>query len=222
MKMIRIKRAITTILASCCLFFAFSQSVLAKPPNKPAPSTSSPVIHSVTVDYTTSTIEVAGTGLDAVTEVLLGGVDVSGTVTASPTSLTLDLGSASVSPVLESGSYSLTIDGNSFSVYFSSAIFVNTGAACPCASTWNAFRDGTAGFPPFGGLDPYSVTDTGDVVEVTFIDPSFTYMWILNTTYNSGTKQCDMPLDGQPYGLPLPVTIEEHAACSEYLRLLIP
>ena len=228
MKMIRIKRAITTILASCCLFFAFSQSALAKPPNKPAPSTSSPVIHSVTVDYTTSTIEVAGTGLDAVTEVLLGGVDVSGTVTASPTSLTLDLGSASVSPVLESGNYSLMIDGNSFSVYFSSAIFVDVGAICPCQATWEYFsadNNGTYSIG-FGGLTPASAYDDGSTVQLVFTDTDgfLTYIWILNSSYTDETKQCDMPQDGNLYDppFPKPVTAEEHAACSEYLRSLIP
>ena len=219
----RTKQAITTLLA-CCLFFAFSQSALAKPGgNKPTTSSPTVVINTVTVDYTTNTIEVSGSGLDAVSEVLLGGVDVFGTVgTSTPNSLTLNLGNETVSPVPESGNYSLTINGNAFSVYFSSAIFVGTGTTCPCEETWELFRYGNAGFPAFDGLAPYSVTDNGDLVEVTFIDPSFTYMWILNTTYTSSIKQCDMPLDGQPYGLPVSVDAAEHVACSDYLRSLVP
>ena len=116
----------------------------------------------------------------------------------------------------------MSIDGSAFSVYFSSAIFVGTGATCPCAATWDLFRYGNAGFPPFDGLEPYSVKDTGDLVEVTFIDPSFEWMWIVNTTYTSSTQQCDMPLDGIAYGLPEPVDAAQHTACAEYLRSLIP
>jgi hypothetical protein len=214
------KQAITTLLA-CCLLFVFSQSALAKPGgNKPTTSSPAVVINTVTVNYTTNTVQVTGSGLDTVSEVLLGGVDVFGTISATtPNSLTLNLGTARTSPVTESGNYSLSIDGSAFSVYFSAAIFVGTGAPCPCEATWESFRKGEAGFPPFDGLAPYSVTDTGDLVEVIFID-SMLNIWILNTTYTSSTKQCDMPVDGQPYGLPSTVNEAEHAACSQYLRLL--
>jgi hypothetical protein len=224
----RTKQAITTLLA-CCLFFAFSQSALAKPGgNKPTTSSPAVVINAVTVDYTTNIVEVTGGGLDAVSEVLLGGIDVSGTISAStPNSLTLNLGTATTSPVPEAGNYSLSIDGSSFSVYFSSAIFVDVGATCPCQATWEFFSTPNSIYSTgFGGLTPSSSYDDGSTIQLVFSDTDglLTYIWILNSTYTADSKQCDMPTDGDLYDppFPKPVTAEEHAACSEYLRSLIP
>jgi hypothetical protein len=225
MKSDKIKQAVITLLACCCVFFAFSHSLLAKP-NKPTPSSPPVVINAVNVDYTANTVEVTGSGLDTVSEVLLGGVNVSGTISNSTSnSLTLDLGNATVSPVMQSGNYSLIIDGNTFSVYFSSAIFVDVGATCPCQATWDYFRTANADYPiGFNGLTPYSAYDDGSTVQLIFQDTysGLTYMWILNSTYTAESKQCDMPVDGGQYGLPMTIDEAQHAACSEYLRDLVP
>jgi hypothetical protein len=224
----RTKQAITTLLA-CCLFFIFSQSALAKPGgNKPTTSSPAVVINTVAVDYTTNTVEVTGSGLDAVSEILLGGIDVSGAIsTSTPNSLTLNLGNVTPSPVTESGNYSLSIDGSAFSVYFSAAIFVDVGATCPCQATWEYFSTSN-GFYPIGfeGLTPSSAYDDGSTIQLVFSDTDgfLTYFWILNSTYTADSKQCDMPQDGDLYDSPFPkpVTAVEHAACAEYLRSLIP
>ena len=225
----KIKQAITTLLACSCLLFAFSQRALAKPGgNKPTTSSPAVVINAVTVDYATNTVEVTGSGLDAVSEVLLGGIDVSGTITATTTnSLTINLSSETVSPIPESGNYSLSIDGNIFSVYFSAAIFIDVGVTCPCQAAWDYFSTSNDYYPiGFGDLSPSSAYDDGSTIQLVFADTDgfLTYIWILNSSYTDDIKQCDMPQDGSLYNppLPMPVTAEEHAACSKYLRSLIP
>lgn len=143
MKYRKIKNSFFSTLVVCGLLLIASQAVLAKRPVTPSPDPVV-VIDAVVVNFGDSEIEVTGSGLDTISEAILGGADVFGDIdisTQSPSSLVLSFSSDSADKVTQSGSYSLALDGNVFSVYFRSAIFFdNNVATCPCLSTWEYYR----------------------------------------------------------------------------------
>lgn len=218
----KIKNSVITTLVVSGLLLTASQSVLAKRPVTPSPDPAI-VIDAVVVDFSAGEIEVTGSGLDAVTDVGLGGAVVSIDATPqSPNSLVINFSAVSAAAVQRSGNYSLALNGTSMSVYFSSAVFFDAGGAtCPCQSTWEYYRIPNATYPiGFNGLTPISSSDSGDRVEVIFhtVDGFLDYFWFLNSEFSDTFQQCDMPIDGELFGLPLEINAAEHAACSTYLN----
>ena len=209
---------ILTLLIGIILLLS-SQAVLAVKPGTEPPTPPSPVIiiDSVVVDYTNSKIVVTGEGFNEVTEVILGGDSILADIndsTATNTLLEFDFSSNMISAVPTTpGNYSLELNGNAFSVYFSTAVVFSTSTACPCQTEWESFA-ATSPSAGFSGVPATCLVNSTDYVHVEFWDFTNNNMWILETEYTTNIKKCALVFDGATHVL----TQEQHNACSNYLN----
>jgi len=198
------------------LLLLISIPVLAAKPVKPPPEPAT-IVDSVIIDYNAGTISISGSGLGSIgTTVGIGNIEVTGAIVGArlENSLILDFNSDTAGAVTTAGSYLLNVNDSTLSVYFKAAVYnQDTSAACPCQSMWDNFKNDA---PPLGfaGLAPVIATNTSEKVEVYYVSDDLTQLWMLNSEFSESIQQCDLVIDGSP----VPVTLEEHVACSSYLR----
>lgn len=206
--------ALFTLLA--CFLLTLQPVFAAKPVREPeAPPVT---IHSVIVDEANAVIVVNGVGLSGVSEVVLGGVDVFGAIDQESTDaqLLLVFDTNIADAVSGPGSYSLTLNGNSFSVYFSADIGDPTSDECPCTDIWDSY--GSEISPDgFADLEPVCIfeSESADQVAVQFYDLMYGNIWILTTEFNSSDRACALVIDEPTQPLS---SYQQHEACSSYLR----
>lgn len=205
---------------ACTLLVTSSVALAIKPGSEPrAPSIA---INSAVVDASRSEVRVTGSGLESVDQAILGGVNVSADIEidAITGNLKLLYSTSMAEAVQSAGNYSLQLNGNSFSVYFNSAV-TDPGitATCPCLPEWQSFG---ADAPPagFSGLDPYCSTESVDngQAAVQFLNFDYGQAWILTSEFNSNAKTCALVFDAPTRVLN---SKQEHDACAAYLKILI-
>lgn len=213
----QIKNSIISTLVVCGLLLTSSQTLMAAKPVRLAPI----AIDAVVVNFIDGEITVTGSGLEAVTgDATLGGINISVDIlTQSTNSLVFQFSTSTAIAVTEPGNYSLALNGNTFSVYFSSNVVDPVTVSCPCEGFWTSRGSTEPVADPaisgYAGLAPYCAfqSGSGDQVAVQIFNEDNGQLWILTSEFTD-THECALVIDEPTETLNSP---QEHALCASYL-----